>query len=269
MNTASPTLADAEPAGAKVIRSISVILPAFNEQFNVRKTVETARRVLRPLAEKWEIIVVNDGSVDATRAICDVLARQFSDVRAIHHMENLGYGAALKSGISAARNELIFFTDTDGQFDFQELTQLLEWIDRYEIVIGYRGKRSDPFYRLVNAWGWNMLVRLLLGVRVRDIDCAFKIFRREVFQRVQIRSVGAMVNTEILAQALRIGMKIHEIPVTHHPRNHGAPTGAKLRVIAKAFRELCRLWSKLRRINEDQEGLLPRVSVELSQPAHH
>jgi glycosyltransferase involved in cell wall biosynthesis len=237
------------------VESLSVVFPAFNEEHNIRKTVESARLVLPVVAKKWEIIVVNDGSKDATEDICEVLAHQFEGVRAIHHMENKGYGAALKSGILSARHDLIFFTDSDGQFELQELASFVAWSAHYDIVAGYRAKRRDPLYRLINAWGWNMLVRMALGVRIQDIDCAFKLFRREVFNRVQIRSVGAMVNTEILAQAVRFGMQIGEIPVTHYPRHLGKPTGAKLRVILKAFRELFSMWFKLRRISHEQQGL--------------
>lgn len=235
--------------------TLSVIFPAFNEEANIRYTVEAARLVLPKLAQTWEIILVNDGSRDATTPICDGLAEQYPEVRAIHHVENRGYGAALKSGILAARYEYIFFTDSDGQFDLQELENLIDWAGQYEIVTGYRAKRQDPPHRLINAWGWRTLVRMVLGVRVRDIDCAFKIFQRSVFDRVQIRSVGAMVNTEILAQANSFGMRIHEVKVTHYPRRAGKPSGANLRVIAKAFRELFRLWGQLRNVTHEQPGL--------------
>lgn len=243
-----------------LVASLSVIFPAYNEQLNIRKTVEQARSVLPNIAHDWEIIVVNDGSNDATTQICDELAADDPRVVPIHHPHNKGYGAALKSGIMAARGGLVFFSDADGQFDLDELRQLIRWANDYDIVAGYRGKRQDPLPRLVNAWGWNMLVRGLLGVWVRDIDCAFKLFRREVFEKVQIRAVGAMVNTEILAQAIRFGMRIQEVRVTHYPRLHGQPTGAKLRVIMKAFRELFHLWWKLRAIDQDQAGLYARTS---------
>ena len=235
--------------------TLSVIFPAFNEEANIRHTVEAARAVLPKLAETWEIILVNDGSRDATTPICDELAEQYPEVRAIHHIDNRGYGAALKSGILAARYDYIFFTDSDGQFDLQELENLIEWASHYDIVTGYRAKRQDPPHRLINAWGWKTLVRMLLGVKVRDIDCAFKVFQRSVFDRVQIRSVGAMVNTEILAQANAFGMRIHEIKVSHYPRRAGKPSGANLRVIAKAFRELFRLWGQLRNVTHEQPGL--------------
>ncbi|MEO8439748.1 MAG: glycosyltransferase family 2 protein [Spartobacteria bacterium] len=235
--------------------TLSVIFPAFNEEANIRHTVEAARLVLPKLAHTWEIILVNDGSRDATTPICDELAEQFPEVRAIHHVENRGYGAALKSGILAARYEYIFFTDSDGQFDLQELENLIDWASHYEIVTGYRAKRQDPPHRLINAWGWKTLVRMVLGVKVRDIDCAFKIFQRSVFDRIQIRSVGAMVNTEILAQANSFGMRIHEVKVSHYPRRAGKSSGANLRVIAKAFKELFRLWGQLRNVTHEQPGL--------------
>ncbi|MGH8095358.1 MAG: glycosyltransferase family 2 protein [Chthoniobacterales bacterium] len=235
--------------------SLSVIFPAFNEEANIRYTVEAARAVLPKLARTWEIILVNDGSRDGTTPICDELAGQYAEVRAIHHTDNRGYGAALKSGILAARYDYIFFTDSDGQFDLQELEHLIEWASHFDIVTGYRAKRQDPPHRLINAWGWKTLVRMLLGVKVRDIDCAFKVFQRSVFDRVQIRSVGAMVNTEILAQANAFGMRIHEIKVSHYPRRAGKPSGANLRVIAKAFRELFRLWGQLRHVTHEQPGL--------------
>ncbi len=235
--------------------SLSVIFPAFNEEANIKRTVESARAVLPKIAARWEIIVVNDGSKDATADICDELSELYPEVRPVHHPQNRGYGAALKSGILAARSGLIFFTDSDGQFDLLELESLIRWSDDYDIVMGYRGKRQDPPHRLLNAFGWNMLVRLVLGVKVRDIDCAFKLFRREVFDRIQIRSVGAMVNTEILAQATNFGMRMREIRVTHYPRQYGNPSGANLRVIVKAFRELMRLGRQLRKVDNQQEGL--------------
>jgi len=239
--------------------SLSVIFPAFNEEENIETLIELARRVLPDLAETWEIIVVNDGSQDTTSAICDELAAAHSQVHTIHHSTNRGYGAALKSGIIAAKHDLIFFTDSDGQFDLKELRQLIRWSDEYEIVAGYRKKRRDPPHRLINALAWHVLVRIVLGVKVRDIDCAFKLFRREVFNRVQIRSVGAMVNTEVLAQAMRLGMRIHEVEVTHFPRQHGKPSGANVRVILKAFRELIRLGRHLRRVPQGQTGLVSTV----------
>lgn len=265
--TVPPQSATTEPL--RKLRSLSVVLPAFNEQYNLRATVQAARQILPSVAGKWEIIVVNDGSGDATGNISETLAAQIPEVRTVHHVENKGYGAALKSGIMDARYDWIFFSDSDGQFDFSELSRLLEHAAAHDIVAGYRKRRNDPFYRAINAAGWKMLVRMTLGVRVRDIDCAFKLFRRSVFEKVQIRSVGAMVNTEIFCQAFKFGMRIKEVEVTHHPRIHGRPTGAKLRVIAKAMRELFRMRMKLREISHEQEGLYLRGSTQDPLAADH
>jgi glycosyltransferase involved in cell wall biosynthesis len=243
------------------MKSLSVILPAFNEEANIRAVVEDAYRSIPKFASIFEIIVVNDGSKDRTGEICDRMAEEFSDVRIVHHPRNRGYGAALKSGIERARYDLIFFTDADGQFDLKEVAALLEQADAYDIVAGYRARRQDPPHRLLFAWGWNILVRLVLGVRIRDIDCAFKVFNRRVFDKVQIQCVGAMVNTEIFAQAARFGMTVKELRVNHFPRRHGKPTGGNVAVIRKAFRELIRIRRKshaitavIRRVRRLQSG---------------
>jgi len=240
---------------SKMCATMSVIFPAFNEEGNIRSTVEAAVKVLPKVAMSWEIIVVDDGSSDATTAICDHLKVRYPEVEVISHGQNRGYGAALKSGIMAAKYDLIFFSDSDGQFDLRELQQLICWAEDYDIVAGYRAKRQDPLHRRINAVGWNVLVRLVLGIKIRDIDCAFKLFRRAVFDQVQIRCVGAMVNTEILAQATRLGMRIQQVKVNHFPRRHGKQSGANVHVIIKAFRELCRLWRQLRHVAPDQAGL--------------
>jgi len=240
--------------------SVSVILPAYNEEKNLRHPVDSARMVLSQIATDWEIIVVDDGSTDGTAAVCEDLVAECAKIRVIRHSSNRGYGAALKSGILAARHELIFFTDADGQFDLRELERLVEWADEYDIVMGYRDKRRDPWHRLVNAFSWNVLIRLVFGVRVRDIDCAFKLFRRAVFDQVQIRSAGAMINAEILAQATRFGMRMREIKVSHYPRCYGKASGANIAVIMKAFRELLRVSRELRSMRDRQVALYPKRS---------
>src|SRR6266576_3418756 len=230
------------------MKSLSVVFPAFNEEANIRAVVEDAYRTVPKLAPIFEIIVANDGSKDRTGEICDRLVEELPEVRVVHHPRNRGYGAALKSGITLARYDLIFFTDADGQFDLNEVAALLEQADSYDIVAGYRARRQDPPHRLLFAWGWNILVRLVLGIRIRDIDCAFKVFNRRVFDKVQINSVGAMVNTEIFAQVFRFGMTVREVPVSHFPRRHGKPTGGNPTVIVKAFYELVKIRRKINTI---------------------
>ena len=227
-----------------VAKSLSVIFPAFNEEANIGAVVQDAYRNIRDFAPVFEIIVVNDGSKDRTGEICDRLVEEFSEMRVVHHARNRGYGAALKSGIELARYDLIFFSDADGQFDLKELAAFIEQTDAYDVVVGYRARRQDPPHRLLFAWGWNILVRFVLGIRIRDIDCAFKVFHRRVFDRIQIQCVGAMVNTEIFAQASRFGMTVKEVRVNHFPRRHGKPTGGNIAVIRKAFRELIRIRRK-------------------------
>jgi 1,2-diacylglycerol 3-alpha-glucosyltransferase len=229
--------------------SISVVFPAYNEEDNIAQAVGQAVHCMHLLLRDWEVIVVDDGSRDKTGEIIDGLAEQNPRVIALHHATNQGYGAALKTGILQASKELIFFCDSDLQFHLSELVLPLTWIEQYDIVIGYRAKRQDPLHRRLNAFGWNSLVRLLLGLKARDIDCAFKLFRRVVFRAIQIDAVGAMVNTDILVQASRMGFKIKEIPVTHFPRLQGRQTGANVRVVLRAFKELVGLYRKLRNIH--------------------
>lgn len=226
--------------------SVSVVLPAFNEERNLEQVVSQALRIVPSLASSFQIIIVNDGSRDRTSVVAARLASLSESVQVIHHPHNRGYGAALKSGIEQAKKELIFFCDSDGQFTLEDFPRLLEWIDRYDMVIGYRERRQDPPHRRLNARGWNLLVRGLFGLRVRDIDCAFKLFRREIFDRIQIETVGAMVNTEILIRALSSGFTLKEVPVRHFPRHFGTQTGAKPKVILKAFVELARIYRKIR-----------------------
>jgi glycosyltransferase involved in cell wall biosynthesis len=231
---------------AEYRQSISIIFPAFNEEENIARAVEHARETISKFFNDIEIIVVNDGSSDTTGAIIDKMAAVADDVIPIHHQVNRGYGAALRSGIYKASKGLIFFTDSDLQFDLKEIEDLEEWIHDYDIVAGYRAKRADPVHRRFNAWGWNMLVRLVLGLKVKDIDCAFKLFRRDVFANIKLETVGAMINTEILTMAQRNAMRIKEVPVSHYPRLAGEQTGANLKVILKALRELFLMREKLK-----------------------
>ncbi len=227
--------------------SISVILPAYNEEGNIARAVDHARAVLLDLGLEYEILVVDDGSTDATAELVrDLIPTHSSSLRLLEHEENRGYGAALKSGLREAKGSLLFFTDSDRQFDVSELARLLEWIDTYTIVIGYRKDRQDHFFRRAMAWGWGVLIRFLFDLQVRDIDCAFKLFRREVFDEISIDSIGAFVNSEILIRAKKKGFTIKEVPVSHFPRELGVPSGAKPRIIGRAFRELLKLYRELK-----------------------
>lgn len=221
--------------------SISVFFPCYNEQENVARTVEQALGVLEKLSAGFEVIIVDDGSADRTGRIADEIAARDSRVKAVHHRTNLGYGAALQSGFKAATKELVFYTDGDGQFDLNELPLLLPLIRQYDIVAGYRINRQDNLIRRINGWCWTKLVCLLFGMKVRDIDCAFKLYKREIFDNIKLSSTGALISAEILARAVRRGYSLTQKGVHHYPRTAGAQTGANLRVIFRAFKELFKL----------------------------
>lgn len=229
--------------------SITVFFPCYNEQGNVRRVVERAIDILEKLDADYEILVVDDGSSDATGRIADEVAAGHSRVRVIHHPHNLGYGAALQSGFRAATKELVFYTDGDGQFDLAELPPLLPLIEEYDIVSCYRMNRQDNLVRKFNGWAWTKLVQFAFSLKVRDVDCAFKLYKRAIFDDIKMESTGALISTEILARAVRKGHTVTQRGVHHYPRTAGKQTGANPRVILRAFREL---WKLRRRILAEQ-----------------
>jgi glycosyltransferase involved in cell wall biosynthesis len=228
--------------------TLSVVLPAYNEEGVIARTVEGVDDVVARLADDYEIIVVNDGSRDRTAERLAELQRRFPRLRVQTHPHNQGYGSALASGFSAATKDLVFLTDGDKQFDVAELAAFLPEMDEHtDLVIGWRRNRADPPLRLVNAWGWKLLVNGLFGYTARDVDCAFKLFRRSVWESIPVHSRGATFSAELLVKARRVGYRVKERPVSHLPRTAGSPTGAKPAVIVRAFIELFRLWRNLDR----------------------
>lgn len=248
--------------------SISVVLPAYNEEAMIEQSVREMEAVLRTLTDDFEIIVTNDGSKDGTgRVLADLQARRPDlPLRVVTHPVNNGYGAALASGFDATRKELIFFTDGDGQFDVRELSLLLTEMDgQTDVVIGWRKKRADHPLRLLNALGWKLLVNGLFGYTARDVDCAFKLFRRAVWQSLTVRARGATFSAELLVKARRLGFAVIEVPVSHYPRPAGSATGAKLSVIVRAFVELFRL---RRNLDAELAGDARQRRLQGS-PVHH
>ncbi|HEX8732291.1 MAG TPA: glycosyltransferase family 2 protein, partial [Ktedonobacterales bacterium] len=227
---------DAGPlAGAK---SLSVILPAYNEEALIASTVRSVVETLSRWGLEFEVVVVNDGSRDRTREIIEALAARDRRIRPITHSVNRGYGAALVTGFESAENDLIFFMDSDGQFDIGELATFLPLEQQYDAVWGYRTDRKDTWMRRLNAWGWKQLVRLFLGVSVRDVDCAFKLFRAEFFRMHRLETRGAMINAELLYKLRGDGCKIAQVGVRHIERKAGRATGARPAVILRAIKEL-------------------------------
>ena len=223
------------------VASLSVFFPAFNEQDIIAKTVENATRAVSTFVDDYEIIVVDDGSSDKTAAVVEDLAHRDPHVRLVRHESNRGYGAALRTGFASATKDLVFFSDADGQFDLQELAGLLSMLKRAPIVLGYRIRRSDPMYRLFIAKVYNIVVRLVFGLRVRDIDCAFKLFRRDALHGVELESDGAFISSELLIKLKRRDIPMVERGVHHYPRTTGVSKGATPKVILKTIRDVIQL----------------------------
>lgn len=222
--------------------SLSIFFPAYNEEDNIADSVRQALDVARTITDRYEVIVVDDGSKDKTAAIVEDMSRDNPRIRLVRHNPNQGYGAAVWSGIQAARYEWVFFTDADLQFKLEELTRLVEHTYDYDVILGYRAPRKDPFMRIVNAKGWNAVNRLIFGLKVRDIDCAFKLFKRDLVAPLPVYSRGAMMSAEMLIRLQKQHISFKEVPVTHLPRLKGEATGAKPAVILRAFKEMYELY---------------------------
>jgi glycosyltransferase involved in cell wall biosynthesis len=243
---------------------LSYFFPAHDEEANVEGLVEEALATLPSLAEAFEVIVVDDGSRDGTGAIADRLAGAHPEVvRAVHHPTNLGYGAALRSGMRAARYEIIAFTDGDRQFRVADLGRLLERLetdDRPDVVVGYRIRRADPLVRTVYARLYRLANRLFYGLRVRDVDCAAKVFRRAALDGIRVESGGAFFSAELLVKLRTAGRSIAEVGVPHHPRTAGSASGARPSVVFRAIRDFwsvrLRLWARPRTAARRGEPIL-------------
>ncbi len=234
--------------------SLSIVMPAHNEEVAIASTMRAVIDAVTLWTQDFEVIVVNDGSRDATRSILEGIATEEPRVRVINHEVNKGYGAALVSGFEATSKDLVFFMDSDGQFDICDLEHFFPLIGQYDAVLGYRIQRQDTWLRKLNAWGWKMLVQSVFKLRVRDIDCAFKLYKASFFQQNHLETRGAMINTEMLYKFKRAGYTYTEVGVQHLPRRGGRATGANLSVITRAFHELfiyARKWHQ-----EEQQQLV-------------
>jgi hypothetical protein len=233
---------DIAPQRFPIATPISLCMPCYNESEVIEEVVRGACAVLPEFADEFEIVVVDDGSADDTAAIVERLAADDDCIRLVRHERNRGYGAAFTTAMRAAHGEWICFTDGDGQFNLLDLPQLLVAAQKFDVVVGYRHRRADNKIRRFNASGWKWLMRCMIGLRVRDLDCAFKLFPRWVVEQLQLSADGACISAEVLAQCTRGGLSVFEVPVNHFPRAAGKATGGNLRVVAKAFRELPVVW---------------------------
>jgi glycosyltransferase involved in cell wall biosynthesis len=224
-------------------KSLSVFFPIYNEAEALPGVVSSALVVLNKLTlEEYELIIVDDGSTDGSSNIADQIALINDRVRVVHHKRNLGYGAALRTGFKEARFDWIAYTDGDGQFDFDEIRRFMEPSTRVDVVLGYRLKRSDHIGRRLNARGWSLLIQFILGMKVKDIDCGFKVCRSTTLHEIgRLQSSGAVISAEILLKLRDKGIIWEEVSLTHFPRQGGAPSGAKIGVVMKAVNELIKL----------------------------
>jgi glycosyltransferase involved in cell wall biosynthesis len=227
--------------------SLSVVLPAYNEAKNIEKTVRDTLSYLNKRIRDYEIIVVNDGSIDQTREIIEKLSLSNPKIVLVNHPVNLGYGSALRSGFDRSSLDYIFFMDSDGQFDINDIDSFLPYLEDYDVIVGYREKRADPFIRSLNTWLYHLFIRLLFSLKINDMDCAFKMFKRSAYLTIKpIKSGGALFSVEFLIRLKKAGFTIKEVPVRHFPRRFGKQTGANIRVIMRMFKECWKLKDELR-----------------------
>jgi glycosyltransferase involved in cell wall biosynthesis len=275
--SAAPVEAN-DPSGSAVgrVRELSFFFPAHNEEANLEALVQESLEALPKLADRFEIIAVDDGSRDRTPQIADDLAARYPDsFRVVHHPTNLGYGAALRSGFRAARFELVAFIDGDRQFkvaDVGLLTARIAAPDAPDVVLGYRLKRADPPIRRWYARIYRLSNRLFFGVRARDIDCACKLFKRESLTAIRVFSGGAFFTAELLIKLRYEGKKMAEVGVPHYARIAGSPTGAKPSVVFRAVRDFwslrLRLWFQRGGAMQRGEAILgPNENSQSAAPA--
>ena len=229
---------------------ISVFFPCYNEQDNIKNTVESAINTLTKVTNKWEIILVNDGSKDKTLEVCKKMESKYpNNIRIVNHEINQGYGAAFKSGLFASKYKWIAFTDSDGQFGFSELTKLIDKQkkENADVVVGYRIKRNDPFLRTIIAKMlkiWNYIFFGFYGIK--DVDCAFKLFKKDAIDNIKpLKTNSAITTTELLIKLKRGGYKISQVGVNHYSRRFGTQTGSNFKVIKKAAIDSLNLYKAL------------------------
>lgn len=226
--------------------SVSACVPAFNEAGNVGALVRGLKAVLEGLCGEYEIIVVDDGSTDETPTLLENLSKDISALRVITHPTNLGYGKSLRDGFDAARCDYVFYTDGDGQFDVSELTRFVERAASNRAVVGYRTGRSEGALRRFTSWAYNKLIRFLFGLRLRDVDCSFKIFPASVVPSLGLKSDKFFIDTELMVKLKNAGVEIEELGVRHLPRGYGRSTVSP-RHIVTTIREIMSMWNELRR----------------------
>lgn len=240
------------------IPTLSVVLPAFNEQGNIERAVRTSAEAVAPLVDDYELVVVDDGSRDDTPAILKRLGEELGPhLQVVTHDTNLGYGIALRAGFDAAKGRYIFYTDADNQFDLRELERFLPALEGVDAILGYRVGRQDGAFRLMVSNGYNALASFAFGMHVRDLNCSFKLFRREALTSLHLKEEHFFIDTEIVVQLHRAGYRYSQDGVRHYPRTAGKSTVSPTDV-PRTFFSLLKLWAKLRLFHSDKSKLAAR-----------
>jgi glycosyltransferase involved in cell wall biosynthesis len=233
------------PSGGP-IHSLTIVFPAYNDAGTIASMVVSARRTARKIANDFEILVVDDGSGDGTGSILEELEALVPELRVLRHAENRGYGAALRTGFAAATKELVFYTDGDAQFDPRELPRLVERLaPGVDYVSGYRKRRADPPLRVLVGNPYHRLVRAAFGLSVRDIDCDFRLFRRQVLDEIELEESDGSMCIELLKKLQDAGCRFAQAPVSHYPRVYGRSQYFTLRGVLRSYLQLFRLWMRL------------------------
>lgn len=229
----------------KMKYSVSVFFPVYNDSKSVpilvRKTIQT----LNPLVDDFEIILVNDGSKDNSAEVIEALAKKYKWVRTVHHKKNKGYGGALRSGFAHARKDLVFYTDGDGQYDVTELKQLLPLIEHFDVVNGFKIKRSDKIHRTIFGDLYNYGSRIFFNLKVKDVDCDFRLFKRKIFDEIKLISNTGTICVEMMKKVQNGGYSIGNVPVHHYDREHGTSQFWSIRRIFRSLTAYAKMWIKL------------------------
>lgn len=228
------------------LSSLSVFFPCYNEEENIPALLSQALAVLPTYAKRFEIIVVNDGSTDNTKEVVRQIAQNNPQVVMVSHMKNRGYGASLQTGIKKAKYEWTFWTDGDLQFDLNNLASFVPHAETHNAIIGYRKHRADTFIRKVNGELYTQLINILFGLRVRDIDCAFKLIQSDLLKDMKLTATGAFTSAEILIRLKEKGIQFKQVSTPHYPRKRGTPTGGSLRVIFRGIKETVQFYIQCR-----------------------
>lgn len=231
-------------------KSLSVFMPFYNEEDLIENVVEDSIEVLENLDQEYELLLINDGSDDSTRKKANSLSNSYSNIRAIHHSENKGYGRALATGFQRSENEIIFYMDGDGQFSIEDIEKFLEKIPEFDLVAGFRKKRDDSFSRKITSKVFNNLTRFLLPIKVKDIDCGSKMVRKEILEDIELNTQRT-VDAELLAKSSSEGNTIVEVPVNHFKRDKGESEaegifGVRIGLILKSMQELIQIRKEIK-----------------------